>query len=506
MEVTSLTFLLYAIIVIISFWLAPSSLRSSIILPAANCIFVWLAMPNWYAIAYLGFFFIITYMAIWLAYLRNTKILLSGLISILFVFAYLKSYQFLFFLPYINYMPVIVGLSYVLIRSLQVIIDIFEGTLSKPPNPWAFANFLYAWPMLLSGPIQNYQDFCYQVGMVGKAKFFEIDFEKAFSRIIWGVFSILVLSGLAHDFHNYFLEVMIGDHSVSLTELGLNEEFSISKMLHNGSFASVYLLKLLFLGSNILSPFLLAITAFFYLIYLYFNFAGYTEIAIGVGSLLGLKIPENFNKPWASRNFLDFWSRWHMTLANWFKTYVFNPQMRFLLSHWPNSTYVAYYAVIAFFTTFFLLGLWHGPTLEFFLCSLALGVGVSLNKLWQLKSRAILGKHYYTKLTSNFFYQLMCTSLALGYAAMSIIPFWTTFDGIVKMSLFYGVWGLFLSFLAASLLALPIATLAWFFLHTHLIEKKIILKPLYYGAMLAIITINVFLYPPYDVNFVYQAF
>ena len=60
-----------------------------------------------------------------------------------------------------------------------------------------------------------------------------------------------------------------------------------------------------------------------YPVYLYFNFSGYTDIVIGAGGLLGFRLPENFNRPWLSRNVLDFWDRWHITLTHWIRDYVF---------------------------------------------------------------------------------------------------------------------------------------------------------------------------------------
>ena len=59
--------------------------------------------------------------------------------------------------------------------------------------------------------------------------------------------------------------------------------------------------------------------------YLYFNFSGYMDIVIGSGVLLGQSMPENFDKPFSARSFLEFWQRWHMTLSQWFKFYLFNP-------------------------------------------------------------------------------------------------------------------------------------------------------------------------------------
>src|SRR3546814_7265352 len=103
-------------------------------------------------------------------------------------------------------------------------------------------------------------------------------------------------------------------------------------------------------------------------------------VAIGLGRLLGIAIPENFNRPELARNFLEFWSRWHITLSDWFKFYVFNPVTKELLRIADRPTLTPWLGAVGFFLTFFVMGVWHGTSATFVVYGLLLGLGVSLNK------------------------------------------------------------------------------------------------------------------------------
>ncbi len=96
-----------------------------------------------------------------------------------------------------------------------------------------------------------------------------------------------------------------------------------------------------------------------YSLYLYFDFAGYSASAVGISHLLGLRTPENFNRPFLARNNRDFWNRWHITLSTWIRDHIY---MRFMLAaakgRWFKCKYTASY--LGSFLAFGLMGLWHG--------------------------------------------------------------------------------------------------------------------------------------------------
>ncbi|MBX3045864.1 MAG: MBOAT family protein [Anaerolineales bacterium] len=106
---------------------------------------------------------------------------------------------------------------------------------------------------------------------------------------------------------------------------------------------------------------------------IFFDFAGYTHIAIGLGLLFGVHLPENFARPYSQPNLTAFWNSWHITLAQWFRAYFFNPLTRFLRTHnWPVWAVV----LVGQVSTMALISLWHGITWSFFIWGLWHGVGL----------------------------------------------------------------------------------------------------------------------------------
>lgn len=123
-----------------------------------------------------------------------------------------------------------------------------------------------------------------------------------------------------------------------------------------------------------------------YAFQIYFDFSGYSDIAIGVGQLFGIKLPENFNQPYLKRNITVFWQSWHMTLSNWVRFYVFSPLSRYLLMREkrPSPTVLA---LIGQMTTMIVIGLWHGVTWGFVVWGIWHGVGLFIHKVYSDRTR-----------------------------------------------------------------------------------------------------------------------
>jgi alginate O-acetyltransferase complex protein AlgI len=114
---------------------------------------------------------------------------------------------------------------------------------------------------------------------------------------------------------------------------------------------------------------------------LYFDFSGYTDVAIGIGRLAGVNLPENFDHPYLKKNLAAFWNSWHITLAQWFRSYFFNPLTRALRrGRIRPSTAVSIF--IAQLSTMALIGLWHGIALNFLIWGAWHGVGLYLHNRW----------------------------------------------------------------------------------------------------------------------------
>jgi alginate O-acetyltransferase complex protein AlgI len=122
------------------------------------------------------------------------------------------------------------------------------------------------------------------------------------------------------------------------------------------------------------------IIVYAYAFQIYFDFSGYTDIAIGIARLVGIKLPENFAAPYTKPNLTQFWNSWHMSLTQWFRSYFFNPFNRWMrgLKHIPAWVMI----LMGQAATMLLIGLWHGITVNFILWGLWHGIGLFLQNRW----------------------------------------------------------------------------------------------------------------------------
>ena len=125
-----------------------------------------------------------------------------------------------------------------------------------------------------------------------------------------------------------------------------------------------------------------------YAFQIFFDFSGYTDIAIGLAGIMGIRLPENFKRPYRQQNLTQFWNNWHITLTQWFRSYFFNPLTRSLRS---AKRPVPMWAVLLItqLSTFTLIGLWHGITLNFIAWGLWHGVGLFAQNRYSDKTRPL---------------------------------------------------------------------------------------------------------------------
>ena len=125
---------------------------------------------------------------------------------------------------------------------------------------------------------------------------------------------------------------------------------------------------------------------------LYFDFSGYTDIAIGLGQIMGWHLPENFARPYLKQNLTLFWNGWHMTLAGWFRAYYFNPVTRWMRTRrFEIPAWII--ILVGQFTTMVLIGLWHGITWNFFIWGAWHGIGLFIHNRWSEWTRPMwMGK------------------------------------------------------------------------------------------------------------------
>lgn len=124
---------------------------------------------------------------------------------------------------------------------------------------------------------------------------------------------------------------------------------------------------------------------------IFFDFSGYTDLAIGMGLLLGIRLPENFNHPYLKPNLTRFWDSWHMSLTQWFRAYFFNPVTRFLRTK-ARSLPAWVVILITQLATMTLIGLWHGITLNFVFWGIWHGLGLFINNRWSNATRHLAAR------------------------------------------------------------------------------------------------------------------
>lgn len=466
MGITSVQFACFALIAIGLFNILPNRWRAPVLFPAASAAFLWLQMPDPLRIAALLSFSVFAWLLVCLVRARRALSTLFGAIALLVVVYYfIRASGGLGELIGSDHL-VLIGIAYILVRALQVILDTREDPSVAPGLP-AFLVFLLAWPTLISGPIQRWQDFRKQYATLAEFKLDWTILNRALGRIILGLLFVLVL----------------GDAFRRLWSV----------------------LSVAALQST--SPLALGAAELTFFIYLTFDFVGYTEIVIGLALLCGFRLPENFNRPWLATSYLDFWSRWHMTLAGFFKTYVFNTVLRDLTYRQPDKRFALLHAAVAFFVTFFLVGLWHGATWHFVVCGLLLAIGAMGNQLLRSASRV----RRTLKAMPAPVAAWLTGALTLTYVCFSIMPLWLSSlswaeAGRVFVS-GYGLSGLVSANLVAFGLLLPIIGLIRVAAPLpSLVLGRYRLGPFLAGAALASIHIYGTMFPVTAINFIYQAF
>ncbi len=330
------------------------------------------------------------------------------------LFFWLKRYTFV---PSALLLPnifLLLGLSYVFFRVLHVIIDSYEGNL-EPITPISYVNYTLNFTALVSGPIQRYED--YHATELAPPPLTLPAVGTAVERIIVGYFKVALVSALLSAWQHGVLDGMAGPHDVwSRVAIGMQ-------------------------------------VVGIYPLYLYFNFSGYVDVVIGVARFFGIVLPENFDHPFVAENFINFWGRWHMTLSGWLKTYVYNPSIMFLMERVTQKSLAPYLAAVAFFVTFFLVGLWHGQTSEFLFFGFLQGGGVAANKFYQVFMAQRLGRQRYRALSANGLYMACMRGLTFTWFGFTLLWFWSNWNDIGAAASTVGPVGVILALVALFVLA-----------------------------------------------------
>jgi len=221
-----------------------------------------------------------------------------------------------------------IGISFYTFQCMSYAVDVYRGNVPAQKNPISFGAYVALFPQLIAGPIVRYVD-------VAR----ELESRKTtFEDVAYGARRFLI--GLSK-------KILIANQLGQLTEI-----FRTS-------------------GEKSILFFWMYAVAF--MLHIYFDFSGYSDMAIGLGRLFGFHFIENFNYPYLSRSVTEFWRRWHMSLGSWFRDYVYIPMggNRVSKMRW----------VFNILTVWMLTGLWHGASWNFVLWGLMFAVLLLLEKL-----------------------------------------------------------------------------------------------------------------------------
>jgi alginate O-acetyltransferase complex protein AlgI len=393
MSVPSLHFLLFALVAAVLFRLSSSrSWRMAVLLVTNLGFFATFISTSPVACLPFALFLLLGYVGMHRQHNRALGWLLVGAVVVMFF--WLKKYTFvpgplLLSFPYLT-----IGLSYVFFRVLHLVIDAQQDALPKRPGIVSYLNYTLNFTSLTSGPIQRYED--YHAFELAPEPMDPTSLGRSVERVVVGLFKVFIMSAA----------------------LSAVQQHLIDQLPAAGSFVERWAD-----GIEIVA---------IYPIYLYFNFSGYVDVVIGVASWFGLVLPENFNRPFQAENFLIFWTRWHITLSNWLKTYVYQPLLMSLMSRFPAKRYESTFVIFALFVTFFLVGAWHGQTTAFLFYGVLQGLGIGLNRLYQLAMQGRLGKKRFRELSANWIYKSCARGLTFTWFSFTLLWFWADWPQLAQ--------------------------------------------------------------------------
>jgi alginate O-acetyltransferase complex protein AlgI len=438
MTFTSPLFLLFVLVTAFLCQMVPARYRN-VYLMSVTAVFVATYVSNWVSVMPLLLIVCGGYGALMLIESGRSKhTSLVSVVVLVGLFVWLKNYPFVTALPRLPFSYEVVGLSYILFRMLHLIFEISDGALARPHFS-RYLSYLFFFPAFLSGPINRFEPFNNDIDAPAK-----LDSDAGYAtllRFLNGFAKVAVISECL---------IMIHNMAADRLDAGL------------ASGAAMPMLAILYAGASGL-----------YLLFLYANFSGYTDMAISIARLFGIVLPENFDQPFMAINFQDFWSRWHITLSEWFKVYCFNPLLKFMMQIWWSPKAAPYLGVVALFIVFVVLGAWHGASWEYLLCGVLLATGVSVNKLYQVEMVKRFGKKPYQQLTRHVLYLWAARGLTMAWVSVSLTPFWVPIGGISALLGRAGLLGLGAAILIMSV-AFAVAILLISKLVSHSLRSKMI--------------------------------
>ena len=265
-----------------------------------------------------------------------------------------------------------IGISYMSFKTIQIMLEISDGLIKEKISVKDYLQFLLFFPTVSSGPIDRSRRFLKEINEVMPRKdYLELAGDGIY-RIVLGLLYKVILS-------TYVYQMLL-----ALSNTG----------------TVVYSLKYMYL----------------YTFYLFFDFAGYSLMAVGSSNILGIQTPMNFNKPFLSVDIKDFWTRWHITLSTWLRDFVFSRVlMQVIRKKWFKNR--LHNAAYAYMVNMLIMGFWHGISVSYIAYGFYHGVLMSGFEIYQKKST------FYKKHKNKTWYKLMSWFVTMNLVMVGFFIF-----------------------------------------------------------------------------------
>lgn len=265
-----------------------------------------------------------------------------------------------------------IGISYMSFKTIQIMLEISDGLIKEKINIKDYLQFLLFFPTVSAGPIDRSRRFLTEINEVMPRKeYLELAGDGVY-RIVLGLLYKVVLS-------TYVYQML----------LALNNTSTV-----------VYSIKYMYL----------------YTLYLFFDFAGYSLMAVGSSNILGIQTPMNFNKPFLSVDIKDFWTRWHITLSTWLRDFVFSRVlMQVIRKKWFKNR--LHNATYAYMVNMLVMGFWHGLGVSYIVYGFYHGVLMAGFEIYQKKS------NFYKKNKNKNWYKLLSWFVTMNLVMIGFFIF-----------------------------------------------------------------------------------
>lgn len=265
-----------------------------------------------------------------------------------------------------------IGISYMSFKTIQIMLEISDGLIKEKISIKDYLQFLLFFPTVSAGPIDRSRRFLKEINEVMPRKeYLELAGDGVY-RIVLGLLYKVVLS-------TYVYQML----------LALNNTGTV-----------VYSIKYMYL----------------YTLYLFFDFAGYSLMAVGSSNILGIHTPMNFNKPFLSVDIKDFWTRWHITLSTWLRDFVFSRVlMQVIRKKWFKNR--LHNATYAYMVNMLVMGFWHGLSVSYIVYGFYHGVLMAGFEVYQKKST------FYKKNKNKNWYKLLSWFVTMNLVMIGFFIF-----------------------------------------------------------------------------------